>query len=85
MEYLDSIKSLEMKLKIAKGEIKINTKDDFVLPITQSIPLDMKGSGFFKKFKAWLIDIQDEVFIEDYYFFKMSSPFSAFIKTSFYC
>lgn len=80
MDYLASIEDKDIAQKVISGEIRINTKDDFQLPVTQSIPINTKGGGFFHELKVWLLDIQDEVFTEDYYFYMDWLPCEPIIK-----
>lgn len=79
MEYF-SIKNQAIREQVFSGMIKINTKEDFELPKTQSLPLDSNEKGIFREIKIWLVDIQDEVFLEDYYFYLDWLPNKPIIK-----
>lgn len=80
MEYLSSIKNPVTRERVIRGMIKINTKEDFELPKTQSLPLDSNEKGILREIKIWLVDIQDEVFLEDYYFYFDWLPDKPIIK-----
>ena len=80
MEYLASIRHEDIRDQVASGAIRINTKDDFELPKTQSIPLQSRGKSNLRKIKIWLLDVQDELILEDYYFYMDWLPGKPIIK-----
>lgn len=70
----------EIRKQVESGHIRINTQYDFELPVTRSIPLNSRDKSVLRKFKIWLVDVQDEVFVEDYYFLMDWLPDQPIIK-----